>query len=310
MYTGTFAIMTGTYCVGFMLLYPLRIMIFDRPQHLIATIAADFRQNYLTRERLLPAALILFIIPVFISAFTLFKGLIPVIHPFSWDPAFVELDRLLHGGIDPWRLIHPVVGIPIVTTVINAFYHLWYFIFYGVLFWQAFSVSNPNLRMRFLISFVATWAILGSLVALCLSSAGPVYYGRITGLDDPYRELMDYLVASSAQFPVWALEIQGMLWESYENGNSGFGSGISAMPSVHVGLSVLLALTAWQANRVIGILLTIFALMIQIGSVHLGWHYAVDGYLAAALVWLIWTAVGWLVERTSDSEFEPLPQPI
>ena len=72
MYTGTFAVMTGTYCIGFLLLYPLRIMIFERPEQLTATIIADLRENYLTRERLLPAALILFIIPVFISAFTPF----------------------------------------------------------------------------------------------------------------------------------------------------------------------------------------------------------------------------------------------
>ena len=33
-----------------------------------------------------------------------------------------------------------------------------------------------------------------------------------------------------------------------------------------------------------------FAAVIMIGSVHLGWHYAVDGYLGAAVAWGAWRA--------------------
>ena len=253
LYSGPFAILASTFCFGFLLLHVLKVMILERPEHLIATILGDLRHTYLTRERLIPAALVILLIPIFISAFTSFKALIPVIHPFSWDPALASLDRVLHGGVDPWRLLQPVAGVPLVTTGINALYHFWLFAFYGILFWQAFSLSNPALRMRFLLSFLLVWSLLGSLGAVILSSAGPVYYGRVTGLADPFRELMDYLALASTQSPVWALNVQQLLWDSYQQGGSGFGSGISAMPSVHVGLAVLLALEGFVARAAAGV---------------------------------------------------------
>ena len=302
LYTGPFAVLAFTFCFGFLVLFVLKVMVLERPKRLIAALIGQLRHDILTKERLLPALLVIVVVPLFISAFTSFKALIPAIHPFSWDPAFAAWDRALHGGLDPWRLMHPLLGTPAVTSAINALYHAWYFVFYGVLFWQAFSLARPVLRMRFLISFVLTWAILGSLFAVLLSSAGPVYYGRVTGLEDPYRELMAYLALADSQTGVMALNVQELLWDSYQQNNTGFGSGISAMPSVHVGLAVLLALVGWQANRVLGWGLILFAVAIQIGSVHLGWHYAIDGYLATLLTILIWWAVGWFVRRFGGLE--------
>ena len=43
-------------------------------------------------------------------------------------------------------------------------------------------------------------------------------------------------------------------------------------------LATLLALAGWKINRVVGLLATAFLVVVQIASVHLGWHYAVDGY--------------------------------
>jgi hypothetical protein len=74
-------------------------------------------------------------------------------------------------------------------------------------------------------------------------------------------------------------------------------NGISAMPSVHVAAAVLFALVGWQVGRAMGIGFTIYALVILTGSVHLGWHYAVDGYLSAAAVLLLWAASGPLIRR-------------
>ena len=45
-------------------------------------------------------------------------------------------------------------------------------------------------------------------------------------------------------------------------------------------------------------LLTAFAVIIQIGSVHLGWHYAVDGYIGASLTLAVWFGVGWVMKKT------------
>lgn len=287
-------------CLGvFALVYPLYVMVLVRPARLTRHMAVDLRDRYLTAERVVGALIIVALIPTFVSVFTGIKSLLPVLHPFAWDPAFAAWDRWLHGGVEPWRLLQPLLGHPRITSAINFCYHLWLFVVYAVLFWQGFSTRDPRLRMQFLLSFVLTWSLLGGLLAVLLSSGGPVYYGRLTGLPDPFAPLMDYLGAADLVAPVWALDVQDMLWRAYSTGEGGFGAGISAMPSMHVSATVLFALLGWRVHRALGIAFSAFAVLIMIGSVHLGWHYAIDGYLSAVLTWLIWRAVGWWVARDS-----------
>ena len=69
------------------------------------------------------------------------------------------------------------------------------------------------------------------------------------------------------------------------------------MTSMHVASSVLLALLGWRLRPAAGVALTVFAVLILAGSIHLGWHYAVDGYAGAVGAILIWTLVGWLQRR-------------
>ena len=66
---------------------------------------------------------------------------------------------------------------------------------------------------------------------------------------------------------------------------------------MHVGSTVLMALYGFSLNRRLGQALTVFAAVILMGSVLLGWHYAVDGYAGALIAVLAWTAAGALVRR-------------
>ena len=88
-----------------------------------------------------------------------------------------------------------------------------------------------------------------------------------------------------------------MLWEAYNNKEIGQVKGISAMPSMHVSIAFLFALVGWRIHRISGIIFSVFAFLIMVGCVHLGWHYAIDGYVAIACIWLIWWAVGCLLNR-------------
>jgi divalent metal cation (Fe/Co/Zn/Cd) transporter len=45
------------------------------------------------------------------------------------------------------------------------------------------------------------------------------------------------------------------------------------------------------------LLLSIFAAIILLGSVHLGWHYALDSYAAIIGAWLVWVGFGWTINR-------------
>jgi hypothetical protein len=284
--------MTATYLLFFALLYVTYVMVVIRPARLIRHLATDIQGNWLIAERLFGGLVMIFILQIFFSIFTSFKSIIPFINPFSWDATLADWDRILHGGLDPWTLMHPLVGHPFATTVINFFYQCWVYILYGVLVWQAFALSDRRLRMQFFLTLVVSWALLGSFAATLLSSAGPVYFGRITGLEDPFQPLMNYLRAASEVSPVWALELHERLWDAYVADSDQLGKGISAMPSIHVATAVLFALTTWRVSRRLGALFWLYAAVILVGSVHLAWHYALDGYVAAAVTCLLWVGIG------------------
>lgn len=268
-----------------------------RPEgSLFAAIGRDLRTRFLGADRIAGFLAAVVLAPLFFSTFGSFKRMIPLLNPFSWDPAFMAWDKWLHGGEHVWRLMQPLLGAPLVTSAVSFTYNLWFFVLILTFIWQAFSRRDPALRMQFFLAFLLAWIMIGTVAATVFSSAGPVYYGRVTGLADPYAPLMAYLAAAGEHYPVWSLAVQDMLWESYQAGGRMLGSGISAMPSMHVAMAVLMALLGWRTSRAFGIAYTAFAVLIQIGSVHLGWHYAIDGYLAAAMMIAVWWGVGrWLV---------------
>ncbi len=297
LYSRTFAVIVGVFGVAFFGGYPLYVMAVVRPKRLTAYIVANMRERFLTRRRLLAALPVFVFMPIFLGAFTSLKSLIPVMNPYSWDVTFTEWDRILHGGLDPWQLLQPLLGHPLISASINLTYNSWLAVLYIVLLWQTFSTRDTRLRMQFLLTFVLAWIVLGTVAATALSSAGPVYFGRVTGVSDPFAPLMAYLRSVNEIYPVGALNAQEFLWQIYLEGGYAPGSGISAMPSLHVAMVFLFALVGWRSGRVPGIVLTVYAVIILIGSVHLGWHYAIDGYLGIAGTWLIWKFAGLALGR-------------
>ena len=291
-YFSLFGFMSILFGLTFILGYPFYVMVFQRPDNLVVHLRDGLRYRYLTFERLLNGVAVLAVTPIFMWSFSSFENLIPAINPFGWDEFLAMADRTLHGGQDAWVLLDPLLGYPLITSAINFFYNLWFFVLFGILFWQAFSLKDKALRLQFFITFMLLWIIMGTVLAAMMSSVGPVYYARVTGLGDIYAPLIGYLYGVRETLPVWSLSTQEMLWSAYENGESGLVSGISTMPSMHVATTVLFALLGWRHHRLLGWALTMFAILIMLGSVHLGWHYALDGYLAIPIVWAIWRLSG------------------
>lgn len=268
-----------------------------RPGWLARALPPDGRENGLPSQRVLQGLLVVVLLPVFFGSFSVFKKMIPAINPFSWDSAFATWDALLHGGTDPWRLLQPMLGYSAVTKVLDLVYALWFFVVFGAFLWQAFSVSRADRRMRFLLSFVLSWIAIGTLAAIVLSSAGPVYFAPVTGEESSYAELMAYLYSVGHPNPLIAVQTHDMLWETYTLGEAQLGHGISAMPSMHVAAAVLTLCLFWRSRLVVRIAAVLFVAVIFLGSIHLAWHYAIDGYVAAAMAWAIWRAARPLAKR-------------
>jgi hypothetical protein len=236
------------------------------------------------------------LLSIFMTAFNTLKVFLPALNPFQWDPTFLEWDRIVHFGIHPYQILQPLLGHPQITFGLNFAYNLWYFVMFSMWIWQGAAKEDSALRQRFLVAFIITWFIGTNVLGTIFASVGPAFYGRLLGEPDPYQPLMAYLHETAQFVQLWALDTQNMLWESYVTGH-GVIAGISAMPSMHVGSSVLLAIVAFAAgNRWLGRCLSVFAAIIFIGSIHLAWHYAIDGYAGIAVAIAGWYAAGWLVQ--------------
>ena len=232
------------------------------------------------------------VMPLLMGAFGSLKQVMPIVQPFVWDDGLARIDRTIFLGWQPWQLTHAIFGSALATALIDRMYTLWVaFLFCAVLL---FSTIAPRVtRARFFLSFGAAWLLIGVLGAFVFSSAGPCYaatIGAASAVD--YQPLMDRLREIDGIYPLGAIDWQGVLWDHHVQQKYGFAMGVSAMPSMHNAITFLYLLAVWDGGRKLRAAAAIFAAAILIGSVHLGWHYAVDGLFAWAAVAAIWWGAG------------------
>ena len=274
-------------CVFFMRFYHIARHV--KPERPIPALLKDLRQFLGSGARMANGLPMVIIMVFFMYVFVGVKASIPDLNPYSWDHYFSELDRTLHFGVLPWQWLQPILGHPVITFAININYNGWFMVMWMTWVYFAFVERPSVLRTRFFLSFFLMWILIGGILAIVFASAGPCYYGRLGLSPDPYAGLMTYLRGVNQILPVWAIPVQDLLWQGHI-GKSAI-DGISAMPSMHNGSALLFALAGYQVSRFAGRLLSVHAILIFIGSVHLGWHYAVDSYLAWALTLVIWFAI-------------------
>ena len=260
-----------------------------------AALWAKLRDDYLTPTRVSNGFHAVIFMTIYMMSYTSIKRAIPLVVPFQWDETFMRWDRALHFGVHPYEWLAPALDHSWVTFALSVNYNAWFFVMFACWFWQGFGNRDTELRQRFFLSFMLTWFLGTCVLGTVFSSVGPCFYGRLLPGPDPYAPLMAWLATASADYPIWSVPTMDALWQNYETGK-GVINGISAMPSMHVGTSVLFALLGFASGqRWIGWLLAVFAFLILIGSVHLGWHYAIDGYAGAAVALFGWWAAGKLV---------------
>jgi PAP2 superfamily len=218
------------------------------------------------------------------SAFTTFKINIPHWMSFYADPYLASLDRLLHGT-DAWRLAHAVTLDAV--EYIEVVYTDVFFLPLLAAVISAILVLKGAELARFLGALFLTIALPGTLLATVLSSVGPIYYDYFYKSDRFFE--LDQIIATSPALEKSHFYSQYLL-DSYLSDSAVLGSGISAMPSMHVAISVLVAWFFTSRSWLLGCCAWAFAGVTLFGSVYTGWHYAVDGYISIIVVSIIWIA--------------------
>ena len=199
-------------------------------------------------------------------AFMWVKPLLNYLVPFHADPLLADLDRALFLGHEPWAVLEwlafPAAGV--------IYHPLWFTAMVFALLLTASAPPSPE-RSAVLLSYFILWSVVGPMIHTLLPAAGPIFYERMgygtrfAGLDGgpETREVADYL------------------WSIYASKSFGAGSGISAMPSLHVTISswIVIAFHVF-ARRWRWVALTAWGVIFAL-SIALGWHYALDGIVGA-----------------------------
>jgi hypothetical protein len=194
-----------------------------------------------------------------LAFFCMIKPQLGQLERFWADPLFADMDHWIFG-VDPWRLFpwfhHAFLSL--------AYHRGWFLWIAFVTFFVLNMPAGPE-KDRLLISYLVLWSFFGPLVHLAFPAAGPVFYdelgfgNRFAGLiQEPYtRGAADYL------------------WGGYVTRSFNPAGGISAMPSLHLA-TMFWSIIAVRKTRWLPVAWAVTA-FIFIGSIAIGWHYAMDG---------------------------------
>ena len=227
-----------------------------------------------------------------IMMFVNLKQFIPAMNERLYDSPLWRLDAWLHFGFDP----------AVVATELAAAYGLlpWldraYLLFYPaqvvvpLLFLVAPSLRP--LRGRFFFAFCLLW-MLGGAMYVAWPSLGPVYYraSRFVWLSElaPYASyLQELLMRDYVRFRTDPSFYSVKLYQ-----------GVAALPSLHVGVLTLFAIATWRW-RAVSVALWLLTAVTFVGSIALGWHYAIDGYAGGLIAWGAWRIACLAVDRADD----------
>ena len=269
-----------------------------RIKHPLAEIVPYARNRFGSPALAAATLLPILVIPVLMGSFGTLKMLMPLARDFDWDDWLAAADKILFLGYQPWQFTHAIFGSALATHVIDMIYTLWVaLLFTAVLF---YSLLAPRYeRARFFLTFAASWLIIGVLGAYVFASAGPCYAQLIGATSAPdFAPLMERLkTINDTGYKLGAYDWQGVLWKHHVAQQYGFAMGVSAMPSMHNAITVLYALSLARAAKPVRVAAWAFVAFIFVGSIHLGWHYAVDGIAAGFMMWGIWAAAGAYLDR-------------
>lgn len=269
--------------------------------------------RYLRRDPLWPirSIALLSVFTATAPAYSVLKSQIPRSIPFYLDPVITQWEQGLFGQ-DPWRITHSVFGL-YGTVFLDRIYLLWFPISAFILIWATMT-RDRVFQAQATATLAFVWFGLGIGLATLLSSCGPLYYYRFYG-DEHFQPLIATLLRYHSEINIKAVVIGEMLVSTKMEGK--FGEGISAAPSLHVGMTFLTwqmvqARLGWRSFTTW--ILMVYVVLIWIASIHLAWHYWLDGAISIGVVALFWKvtsllSVRFAAPRAGQHEFETVLSP-
>ena len=251
------------------------------------TIIAPPRVGRFVAGTLLMLVMLLFFEAMYTSVKTTFSA-----EGFPYDKLIADIDRTLHFGHAPSYWLAFARSDWLLRIVETNYDGIWFPFWLITLYWFCTSPRAEQLRVRFVLTFMMVWVLIGNVVASIALTAGPALYGEATGDHQRFAKLEQFLDST----PNSTSATQHYLWLLHQSGAGGLGSGISAFPSIHVAVTVCCALFIAEIDKRFGIAAWIYVAIIMLSSVYLGWHYAVDGYASIILT----IAIYWAVRRAPE----------
>lgn len=242
--------------------------------------------------------------------FTFLKSSIPNMVPFYADPMLAQVDRTLLLGRDAWQLAHALVPASAANLLLPAYVDLWTVCVIAMPAAVALTDRDEDRIFRFVVLRFVVWIGLGNVFAVMFSSVGPVFYDKLSG-GSRFADLVTVLSASGVSDSAVG-RLQHYLWASYAAHDMDLGSGISAFPSVHLGIATATAIYLGERSRWLALPGAVFVAVIFYLSLYTGYHYAVDGLFSIAVVLIAWAGVlaYQRAQRRAEAGAEDgLPQP-
>lgn len=222
-------------------------------------------------------------------AYMWLKVFVPLVNGRRWDVELAWFDQVLHFGVSPSRfLVALFEGTPLLHAI-DWTYFLWLpFALLGFGFFAAFP--DGDTRARYVFSHVALWT-LGAWGYVAMPALGPAL-----AFPDEWKAVRSEMTLNAGGQVTLLLNYQLVLDAKRAGAppapilNPALG--VAAMPSLHVGVDVLLLLWCRRRARPLALFALLALLVHVLGSVATGWHYAVDAWAGAALALLAAWAAG------------------
>ncbi len=228
------------------------------------------------------------------ASFRNLKSFVPFVNRHLWDGVMADVDRVLWLGNDPAALLHDWLGTGASAHVLSFVYIAWIVMVPASLVVALVWSRDARASAWFVTAVAVDW-VLGVVTYFAVPTLGPVY-----AEPDMFSAL--------ARTDVTGLQ-ETMMQERHEVLVNPFLTDavqtIAAFASLHVGISVTMALMAelLRLHRGVRVFLWVFLALTVVSTVYLGWHYFVDALGGAALgvagVWIAARGTGNAFRRRS-----------